>query len=413
MERTTDQLVNDVAIELNEDAARIGVHLPQWSRFAQEGVVVDLHCERERFRVGLTPADLGIEPDNDEERKALAKVLTLGSRYLIPKDWVKKGDSLDSKGRECLKRHSFKTFWGAWIHTKAYATWRAENDEIAAEYVALRDEIVARYDDLIREAQVAYVGLCSQAYNRLLATPAGREGRIPGLDDREAWIANAVRRMVASTPSAELAASKYRYYWDVRVLPALSNVAADEALAQRIRLDAATAAMLEDLKRTAAEEAAGGVRQFVSEVQGAIRSEVYGAVVTCLDALERSEDERLPRNNTAQLVRLVERCSSLVFWEDPDLEKRVQELSSVISVPAAKRSPDDLRGALRALGAEARLVLLELDRPPERSGRDVGIPDDIEGLEVVARRGSTALDDLDLDLDLSVIATREGAPALF
>lgn len=410
--QTTDQLIEAVAIELNEDAKRIGVHTPQWARFAQEGVVVDLHCERERFKVGLTFADLGVEPESDDERKALSKVLSLGSRYLIPREWVAKGDSLDSKGREALKRHSFKTFWGYWVHTKSYATWSTENAEIRAAYMALRDEIVTKYDALLVEARVAYVGLCSQAYNRLAATPAGREGRIPGLDDREAWIAQAVERMVAATPRVERVAEKYKYYWDVRVLPALSNVAADEAAANRIRLDAATEAMLEDLKRTAAREAAGGIQQFVTEVQGAIRTQVYEAVVTCLEALESNEDGRLPGNNTKQLKNLVAKCSEVVFWEDPELEKRVAAVSRVTDIPSAKRSSDELKTVLRELGAEARIVLMELGRPPERSAASLGIPDQIEDLTVVARREAATLD-IDFDLDLSPVASRQSAPALF
>ena len=412
--RTTDQLISDTAIELNEDAKRISVHTPQWTRFAQEGVVVELHCERERFKVALTFSDLGIEPEDDEERKSLAKVLTLGSRYLIPREWVAKGDSLDSKGRECLKRHSFKTFWGFWIHVKSYGTWSIENAEIERQYLALRDEIVERYDELCQEARVAYVGLCSQAYNRLLATPAGQAGRIPGLDNREAWIADAVESMVRRQPPVSRVLAKNRYYWDVKVLPALANVAQDEATARKVRLDAAEQAMLADLRATAAREAAGGIQQFVGEVQEAIRKEVYDATVVCLDALQNSKDERLPGNNTAQLKRLIDRCSSLVFWEDPELEARVAEVAAVVEIPSAKRSASDLRSALRALGAEARIVLMELGRPPERSGRDLGIPDDIEGLEIVSRRAVPDAIGAFEDIDLTPVASRgSGTPALF
>ncbi len=98
------------------------------------------------------------------------------------------------------------------------------------------------------------------------------------------------------------------------------------------------------------------------------------------------------RGKVMALKNLVDEVQTLQFWEDPTLEDRITELDRVLSLEAKNRPPDDFQRALRALGAQARLVLLEIDRPPARSGRDFDIPDDLPSLTRVVRRGGRSLE---------------------
>jgi hypothetical protein len=413
--QSTSELIDSIAIELNEDAKRIRVQNPIWARYAQQGVTVSLHIEREHFRTSLSFGELGIDSENEAERKSLRKIVEDPVRYLIPKDWAKKGGSIADEARACLKRHAYDTHWGFWIHTNNYDTWRTEHNEIEQKFLAFAQELVDRYDELVQEARVSYLGLCQQTYDRLSRTLAARDGRIPGFQDREQWVLDSVQRMVSVTPSRERILSKFRMYYDVRVLPLQENIAEDERRANQIRLDAVTATMVEDLRRTEARRAAGGMQQFVEELQAEIRAQVYDATVSSLEVLE-TNDGRLSRNASATLKRLVEKCSQMVFWEEPDLERRVAEMSRILDVPSNKRSPSELRGVLQELGAEARLVLMGLNREPERSGNGVGIPDDVPALEVIARRGAESAAEMfdAVDFDMTRVAQRgEANIALF
>jgi hypothetical protein len=406
--RTTTELINDIAAELNEDAANIRVQDPIWSRYAQQGVTIRIHCKRPYFKTILTLSEMGIKPESEEEEKSLLKTISLGHRYFIPREWDAKGKSYDDAARQTLRTMAYDTHWGFWLHTSQYDNWRQEVEKVRAEFYAHAREVSERYDELRAEARLSYVGMASQAYNRLLATPAGREGRIPGFEDREQWIADSVNRMAASAPPQAEILDGYKMWWDVSVLPLQQNVAEDERRANKIRLDAATQAMLADLKATQARDAAGGIQQFVNEVQGQIRTYVYDATISCLEVLEKN-DGRLGSNSTKQLKNLVQRCSEMVFWEDPDLETRVREIGALVDIPSAQRSPTAVRQALQQLGAASRLVLLELDQAPKRSGKGVGIPDDAETLESVVRRGTLVTDVFygdDEDFDFEPVARR-------
>jgi hypothetical protein len=69
-------------------------------------------------------------------------------------------------------------------------------------------------------------------------------------------------------------------------------------------------------------------------------------------------------------------------------------IRALLAAEPEQRSPAAVAGLVERLGAESRIVLLELDRAPRRSGRDAGVPDDLPSLEALVRRARSTPTDL-------------------
>jgi len=110
----------------------------------------------------------------------------------------------------------------------------------------------------------------------------------------------------------------------------------------------------------------------------------------------------LPGNSVKQLRTLVEAVGRLKFWDDAELDDRMAAIRSLLAARPEQRSSAAVAGLVERLGAESRLVLLELDRAPRRSGRGAGVPDDPPALQALVRRARSTPTDL-----LEVIRLRE------
>lgn len=392
----------------------------EWLKYSQEGVIVELHLERKRLKLGLSLQDLGIEPENEGEAKRLLSILAPGHRYLLPVKVLKQADSIDSLARENLKRYGLKTFWGRFVHVKNYAAWKARNDEIRAAYMGLADEIEAQYDDLVREALEAYVGLCNGTYDRLAVSPAAR--RIPGFGDKQAWVTARVERMRGEIPDMAAIRASFVFTYDVTSLPSLAQIETDRVKANDIRLSEAERVMLADLERTAAARVAGGVEQFMTEVRAQVQTALFDVMTQSLKVLRGNQGKSLGRNTSVAIQKLIDATQDKLFWSEGNLEDRLRQLQAMLDTPARKRDYEEVERLLRTVGAEARLALAELEPGAQRSGLDVGIPEDIDGLTqtigragawtppasdlteadltpAVRRGGDFDADDFDLDLD--------------
>lgn len=377
----------------------------QWLQFSQDGVIVELHLERKRFKLGLTLQDIGIEPEDEAEAKKLMSILAPGHRYLLPVRILKQADAIDSLGRENLKRYGLRTFWGRFVHVKNYAAWKARNDEIRDAYYGLVDQIEAEYEDLRREALEAWVGLCNGTYDRLRLSPAAR--RIPGFDNREAWVTARVERMQAEIPTMAEIRPSFVYRYDVTSLPSLAQIEMDRVAASEIRLSEAERLMLADLERTAAQRVAGGVEQFMIEVRSQVQTALFDVMSQSLRTLRGRGGQGLGRNTSVAIQKLIDATQDKLFWSEGNLEDRLRQLQAMLDTPARKRDYSEVEKLLRTVGAEARLALAELDQGAERSGLDVGIPDDVSELgDTIARAGAWTPDDL-TEADL-VPAARQG-----
>src|SRR5437870_235818 len=93
------QAIRDLADAIGEDPTRIRVRDPRWATYLKEGCVVRLHVGRWRAVTTLTHADLGLTPQDAEERRAWERVLLLGRRLLLPRTVVDRAERLEARAR--------------------------------------------------------------------------------------------------------------------------------------------------------------------------------------------------------------------------------------------------------------------------------------------------------------------------
>jgi hypothetical protein len=362
-----------------------------WQALAQSGAIVTLHVGRYRALKGLRLEDIGLEPANDRQRTAYQRTLKLGQKHLLPPEIGSAAQAIEDKARKLLAAYRLTTYWGDFLPEKSYPQWAQANLAVRDEYLAFGASVAARRDELIAEMAAEYRLIAPRTYRDLIRNGADKQQ----LGPIGAWTDAYVARQVALVPSAEEIRLSYTYTWETTRLVLPSEAAADQARADRIRLVAqekarlaAEDAMRADLARTEAERSLQGVSRFLADVQEQIQVLVYDTVLKGIKALDgidkRTKGSQVPRA-AGMLKAFVDEVRTLQFWEDPDLEARIAELDRLVETELPNRSTDAVRVALRDLGARARLVLMEIGRPPARSGRDLGIPDSPLELQAAVR----------------------------
>jgi hypothetical protein len=409
METTRKARFEEVAEALGESPDRVKlIDMAKWTRtiasLTKEGALVALHVRRWRGQSKLTLDAMGIYPKTAEERAMYERLMSLGQRYLLPKRVLDRVQSIEERGRTALWQCSLHTFWGRFIPRTRYSEWSERNAEVKAAYEAYIEEMANDWPNLLVEVRREYLALARANYRRLLAAGA------PDLGDEEAWVGKFVSNVMAQIPSAERFRATASYTWDSEYLPLRESqekvLGMDGEGVKEVR-DALEA----DIRATEARKAAEDLSRFVADIQADIRERVYNASVSVLEAMRKNE--KLPGNSTKQLKNLVETVNSLKFWEDSELEGKLAEIARLVDVPAEERDMKALKKVIRKVGAESRMILLELDRPPTRSVKDAGIPDDIDALDTVIRgrrKGRTAdLGDVAVQLDVEAPRTARHA----
>lgn len=381
-------LADELSTQLGETVKPLD---PAWRRYAQQGIIVDLHVKRERFKLQLTLRNLGIEAESDTERKAIERILAPGHLYLLPIDETKRADSLDGKLRDNLTRYGYKTFWGKWIPVQAYPTWKAEHEALSAQYKAIGKSFAERYDELSKAALIGWIGVCNQAYERLRVTGAAQ--RIPGFADRDTWIRGQIDEFGRKLPSAERIVDSFEVNHDAWLIPTEAMIQQDQVRAGNIRLDAAEQVVISDLQRTAAARIESGVNGFLDGLRGQLQAEVFDVVTAALKVM-RGRGGKLQRNSSVALAKMIESTRMLRVWGPEDgeatLDARLDELERLLATSSKTRDNAELQRVLQTLGAEARLTLLDLGQPIEREAAEradaVGISDDADELAALIRR---------------------------
>jgi len=402
--------VAEVAANLNENAATITIDESYWNTLLESGYIVKLKIGGDRCTRQLTPEETWGTHIPTADRDAICRVVSLPMRYLVPERIVKAMKRLDSRARELLKerpngqrsRYAIGTMWGAFVPEKSYKEWRAADQECEAAYMALAQQIRDEWDDMQREVRRDYAILGRSKYAELRkAIIAGDiAGEIP---DEQEWVAAFVNRLSLPTSADAIADS---FYWErqVRYLELSALIAAQEKARLSAEIEAA-----DDLARTAARDAAGGVQSFAQQIISDIRTRVYDAVSDSLEAFQANGD-RLPRNSTKQLSNLIESVERLKFFKDDDLDRELARLATLVDTPSDKRDSDEVRAVLTDLGVEARLTLAALNVPIKRSARKGTIPDDLPEIVQAAQRRTATVATLDDDLDVTVVGRRRRAP---
>ncbi len=343
--------VLEAASTLNEDQARVSVQAPDWSKLAQEGAIVKMHVGRWRGKATLTMRDIGLVNDDAEANAAMAKLVQLGSRLLLPRRVVDELMRLETLSRNTLRRFSIQTLWGFFVPRKAYAAWAEENERVRQRYLSYARWVADEWDGLTREVYDGYVALGWQNYRRL------RDAGVIGNDvERDEWVKNFAQRATSITPTAGGFLATVSYDWEVGYVPFTSG--------QGELPGEAIDAMDRDIRATLARKASEDIGRFVADIQAGIRERVLEVAEMGLARLK--DKGALGRGASTALNNLIEQVERLKFWPDENLDAKLREIAELMEVRADKRENGTLAVVLRQLSEESRLILKDLDRPAER-----------------------------------------------
>ncbi len=402
--------------------------LQGWRKRMKEGVLVDLQIKRWRGRKKLDLLDLGIALTDPETERAYRDLLKLGSKLLLPQEVIGQLDSIERYARQILAKYAFSTPWGYFLPYSTYSTWRDENEKWQKQYFELRDDLVARYPEIVAQLLAQYETIGRHAYQLML-------GQVPGLLDRrgltseEAFLAYFQDEIRAAIPSPEQISDTFLYDHELRriepdLLAPQSQRVDDEQVVEasmeatqarqeemererQVREEAEVQAramrryeeemtrMNLDLARKAQSRKEQAVEQFFGALMGQLRELTYEVATDVLESIKNQDGESIRGRSVMQLRNLIDQVKNLNFYSDIDIDIIMGKLQVVVDQKAQDRDVRDIQRQLRAIALVTRRTLLELgqDVRSERE-RGIGIPD-VPDLEEVREAR------LELDLPLA------------
>ena len=369
----------EIAEILNEP----DIQFVQWETLMGEGVIVRLHIKRVRFRKKLTFEDLGLHFAQPHTQQAMADVFRLGMKNLLPGEYIRRLETIESTARKLLQRSSYDTVWGAFVPVTGYLAWREKNQELIDAYYSERDTILQNYASIKKEVIASYTEAARNAYrilNKLDPQVLSEREK-----EREAFYLAAVRRKIRRMlPSEQDITESFDFvvsptYIDLPLLlkeqkqpgqrilekQTIEGVTSEEQRELRW-LQAGTQQrqeMMREMNRDVVEKAQEQKKRliddFLTTVVSHLRAIIYDATTNVLAALKKHET--LPPRSVVQLKNLVEQISLLNFYNDRDAERIMNALKSLIDQPREKRDLVVIEQRLREIATVMRASLLNLE----------------------------------------------------
>lgn len=295
-----------------------------WNLASSSGVIVELKIGRWRARSKLALFDLGL-PD-----AAQSELVSIGSRLLCPPALLKQLAATESKGRENLSKHSFKTAFGLFVPETAYRSFATCNELIAEEYRNTAASIYRNLDTITEEMIRLYDPLRLESFQRL--TRNGVPWQIEA--HRQAW----EQRIRLSIPSSVEIEASYHWQTDLSVImvPEQRDIYAGNAA-------------LPDLQR----DLSASVRRHQDDLAtflNTVKLQINALITeTCNQVGEsiKSKGSLHPRS-VVQLKNLLSQIEKLNFWEDEQIAAITRSIAEQLS-PTTQRNPAAISELLEAI----------------------------------------------------------------
>ena len=386
-----------------------------WKRLMQDGVLVRLHVRRCRFATQLTLEDMGVRVEDDAVRQKLSRWLVLGEKRLLPETYMKALARIESSARYVLKERAFRTELGSFVPSTAYITWKEITQSLKDQYFRLRDEILSRHRELVRQVLAEYEVIASDTYERL-------RGSHPEYltETREQFVASYCDRIASQIPTPERIRDTFDFNYilvdglsqlGVSLPEALpqnrnENLSSDSITTLRPEMDERERqrALLEnDLRAHAQERVNTALDSFLSSVVGQLRTLIYDASCDVLATLQRRSDESFAPQSVKQLTHLLTQVRALNFYGDIEIERMMDQITAIVEqTPEERRhSLGDIGQTLRSIATVTRSTLMDLDADP-RSARELAIADFPSPSAVRQARA-----ELGLELDLTQFTSQQ------
>jgi hypothetical protein len=405
------------------------------TKLAREGYLVKPYIGRTRFTARLRPEDVGLDPQDPAHKEFVRQYMRLGSKHLIPLELLRKLDRIESRIRKCInEKYGIPTVQGAFVPYKNLEPMKEEVERLKAEYYAIRDEILSRYDQLYQETELAYREFAVEVYQLLHKDP----GYMPSEEEIEQFVTQTMK----SFPARKTIEQSFRIEINLGIVMFTAFLAEQEARLRLVRErerqfqeelalierqlgeesrvqaererqrllvereKAKTALMEEQMKQKAISEAIAQARekylpqmeQVFADLAGAVHGIVYDAVTRVTEALQTSG--HLTGGSVKALNNLIEKVRTLALTPDPDVERWIKQIQGIIDTPSEKRDFYAVRNALDGIRAEAARVILDIGRVPRtlRNARNIELPDIENALKNIEIRKARSGEQLRIDL---------------
>lgn len=396
-------LLREVAGQIGEEAEQITIHrdLSALLERMKDGVTIQLSLSRPRFFKKLTEQDLGLQFEGEiatssEAMQVIGDYFQLGRRSLLPKAWQDRLSNVENSARYCLKRHSLKSHWGAFVPVREYQAWKEENAELEQEFWSIREELLAQYESIKEEVLTDFQILAEDSWRRVvigstLTDPSTTERavlaqllqRLNAGEGKEAFIEAYMKAIRKTLPTALEMEDAFRYNTEIGVIPLPSLLAqdikqADTVYQERALRDARVRAELDRMERerleAARELSAKGqlerekrylqlqaeqetirlrqqmerdvlanaraekerlVREFYSSVVAQINELIRDVTNNVLESIE--EHGGIIRGPvSSQLRNLVNQLNRMNFMNDAELIRQIEQIQSIIPSDAER-----------------------------------------------------------------------------
>jgi len=393
-----------IAAILGLDAGTITVQ-EIGSQLMQEGVIVDLSLSRWRARQSLDLDDLGLPPLSGDEAKAVSSIFRLGEKRLLPDTYFNRLVAVERVIYRTLERFSFKSPWGSFVPATAFPGWKAAHAQAEADYLALRDEIMRDYPQIMELLRAQYAIASRRAYRVLNQM----EGVLDAdrLGAQEAFVSATWKRIRAAVPPAPEIGASFKLDVSYGLVPLTSllaqgesSAAASEAkvAALRTRVSAAEEAeerrrtLIDDMNREVLAQARAKkealIDGFLAGLVAQLRGLIYQVSADVLGSMHGKD--AVHNRSLGSLKELIGKVERLNFFGDSEAAAMIVQIQGLLDREPKDRTTAEIGRVLRAVGTVARSSLISIGEEP-RSARDVGIADAPSPVEIRTARADLGL----------------------
>lgn len=328
-------------------AAALGISPSQlgdsgrWLEYMKDGVVVRVHMSRWRARTALDFDDLGLPRNGGTQ--VYDDLITLGSKLLLDRDTEKQLASTESQIRQTPGRFGFETAFGTFIPATAFQAFREEMTRLEERWFKQADNLAANRDRIIQPHMDKFAEAARVAYRRANRLQAGIDKDFRYLPEDQ-YVDNFMKRIRSMIPDAAAIRESFTLTIDYSFIPLPSMLAADEAEADRVRIEAVKdrealqaerrrladiEAMNQAVVAQAKQQKEAMITSFIEDVAAQMRGLVYEVLTAVNRSIERNGS--VHGRSVVQLTNLIEQLDRLNFTNDAEITKITDALRDQVN----------------------------------------------------------------------------------
>lgn len=330
----------------------IGVSRFDWRALMEAGALASLSVSRYRGTKALTAGDLGLALEEMEE---INSIVELGHRLLLPREVLNSFNTIETRARQVLRSYGLLTVLGLFLPAASYTACATALQAYKLKFEDTVELLVANLpthrDRMVEE----YYKLARQVRERL-----DRANLLSG--SRWDFEENFVERCMATFPTVEELRAAFAFGLKLEFVPLPY-----QSQTEQPNYTAASDDLLA-LRREVIAQQQQARERVVGEFVTGVQAELFGLVNTALEDTLTSikSNGNLQARSVVQLKNLVEKISTLNFWQDKRLETIQAEISALVG-NSGKRDTQLSTALLEELQYQTKLVLVGLAQP-ERGG---------------------------------------------